>query len=188
MGCATKEISWAPSDKVLLAKYKNNEPSSVTLLTMINNHTGVGGHSALLINATERLLFDPAGTFVHPQIPERHDVLFGINDAAFERYVDYHARPSIHVVIQKLEVDLKLAEDISKEVQTYGPVQNMMCSFAISEILSKHNRFKDLPKTLFPKNTMENFAKLDATETTIIYDYIEDDKSNIFLEKQSPKK
>ena len=159
-GCVTKKVSWAPTDKIQSVTFKNNEPASITLLTMINNHTGFGGHSALLINANERILFDPAGTFVHPQIPERHYVLYGISDAALERYVDYHARPSIHVVIQKIEVDPKIALDISKKVQNYGPVQDMMCSFAISDILSKNTIFRAIPKTIFPKNTMNSFANL----------------------------
>ena len=187
-GCATKKISWAPTDKIQSVTFKNNKPASITLLTMINNHTGVGGHSALLINANERILFDPAGTFIHPQIPERHDVLYGISDAALERYVDYHARPSIHVVMQKIEVDPKIALDISEKVQNYGPVQDMMCSFAISDILSKNKIFRAIPKTIFPKNTMNSFANLKVDKTTIIYDYFEDDETNIFLEKQSQKK
>ena len=127
-GCATKKISWAPTDKIQSVTFKNNEPASITLLTMINNNTGVGGHSALLINAGERILFDPAGTFFHPQIPERHDVLYGISDAALEKYVDYHARPSIHVVLQKIEVDPKIAQEIRKQAENYGPVQDMMLS------------------------------------------------------------
>ena len=106
-GCATKKISWAPTDKIQSVTFKNNKPASITLLTMINNYTGVGGHSALLINANERILFDPAGTFIHPQIPERHDVLYGISDAALERYVDYHVRSEILTVLEssKLSFD-----------------------------------------------------------------------------------
>ena len=76
----------------------------------------------------------------------------------------------------------------SEKVQNYGPVQDMMCSFAISDILSKNTIFRAIPKTIFPKNTMNSFANLKVDKTTIIYDYFEDDETNIFLEKQSPKK
>ena len=107
--CATKKVTWAPEDEVISATYQNNKPTSITLLTMINNTTGMGGHSALLINSEERILFDPAGTFKHPQIPEQHDVFFGMNDTALERYIDYHARPTIHVVMQSTEIESKVA-------------------------------------------------------------------------------
>lgn len=187
-GCVTKKISWAPSNTIKSVTFKNNDPASITLLTMINNNTGFGGHSALLINAGERILFDPAGTFFHPQIPERHDVLYGISDAALEKYVDYHARPSIHVVLQKIEVDPKIAQEIRKQAENYGPVQDMMCSLAISDILGKNKIFKSIPKSIFPKNMMKSFSNLKVDKTTIIYDYFEADETNIFLEKQKPKK
>jgi hypothetical protein len=35
---------------------------------------------------------------------------------------------------------------------------------------------------------MNSFANLKVDKTTIIYDYFEDDETNIFLEKQSQKK
>ena len=112
--CATKTVTWAPEDEVTSVTYQNNKPTSVTLLTMINNTTGMGGHSALLINSKERILFDPAGTFKHPQIPEQHDVFFGINDTALERYIDYHARPTIHVVMQSTEIESNSSNKINK--------------------------------------------------------------------------
>jgi hypothetical protein len=186
--CTTKKVTWAPTDEIIKATYQTNEPSSITLLTMINNTTGIGGHSALLINSKERVLFDPAGTFKHPQIPERHDVFFGMNDTAVERYIDYHARPTIHVVMQNIEIDLKTAIELTNLIKNYGPVQDMMCSYAISEILTELHDFKTIPKSFFPKIIMKNFSKLDGVTTIKVYDYFLDDKSNIFLENQGPKK
>ena len=186
--CTTKEITWAPDMDVAAAAYKNNQPSSVTLLTMINNTTGTGGHSALIINSSERILFDPAGTFKHPQIPERHDVYFGINEQALERYIDFHARPTIHVVMQRVKIDPETALELSKTVKNYGPVQDMMCSYAISEILHSLKGFETISKSYFPKIMMQNFSKIEGITTYRVYDYFEDDKPNIFLENQQPKK
>ena len=186
--CTTKKVTWAPEDEILIASYQNNEPNSITLLTMINNTTGIGGHSALLINSKERVLFDPAGTFKHPQIPERHDVFFGMNDTAVEKYIDYHARPTIHVVMQNIEIDLKTAVELTSLVKNYGPVQDMMCSYAISEILNELHDFKTIPKSFFPKKIMKSFSKLEGVTTIKVYDYFLDDKSNIFSERQGQKK
>jgi hypothetical protein len=186
--CTTKKVTWAPEDEVISATYQNNKPTSITLLTMINNTTGMGGHSALLINSEERILFDPAGTFKHPQIPEQHDVFFGMNDTALERYIDYHARPTIHVVMQSTEIESKVAIKLTNLVKNYGPVQDMMCSYAITEVLNQVPNFITIPKSYFPKTTMENFSKLEGVTTTKVFDYFLDDKSNIFFEKQKLRK
>jgi len=52
--------------------------SRLTLLTMKNTGSGNGAHTGLMINASQRVLWDPAGTFGHASIPERNDVHFGI--------------------------------------------------------------------------------------------------------------
>jgi len=64
----------------------------------------------------------------------------------------------------------------------------MMCSYAISEVLNQLPNFIIIPKSYFPKTTMENFAKLEGVTTTKVYDYFLDDKSNIFFEKQKLRK
>ena len=74
-GCAGTAASvWAPDEAVARARYVHEAPPSITLITVVNNTTGGGAHSALLINADERVIFDPAGTWHHPQLPERNDV------------------------------------------------------------------------------------------------------------------
>lgn len=37
----------------------------ISLYTMVNNESGAGAHSALVINASQRVIFDPTGTFKH---------------------------------------------------------------------------------------------------------------------------
>ena len=76
-GCAGQYV-WAPDEKVEAVRYVSPEPPSLTLFTMVNNETGAGGHSGLMINASERVIFDPAGTLTHPTFVERNDVLYGV--------------------------------------------------------------------------------------------------------------
>ena len=89
--------------------------------------------------------------------------------------------PSIIKVLPK-------ALELSKTVKNYGPVQDMMCSYAISEILHSLKGFETISKSYFPKITMQNFSKIEGITTYRVYDYFEDDKPNIFLENQQPKK
>ena len=53
----------APLADVQRAAYRHNAPASLTLYTAISNNTGAGGHSGLLINGSQRVMFDPAGTW-----------------------------------------------------------------------------------------------------------------------------
>ena len=57
------EKTWAPDVDVQRAIYHNDAPPSITVITVVSNSNGSGGHSALLINGSQRLIFDPAGTW-----------------------------------------------------------------------------------------------------------------------------
>ena len=94
---------WAPDAVVKQASYAHAGPPRVTLFTVISTRNGSGGHSGLMINGAERVMFDPAGTFNVPFVPERNDVLFGMTDRALAAYVDYHARPEWEVRVLELD-------------------------------------------------------------------------------------
>jgi len=74
------EPKWAPQAQVDAVRYVEGPPTYFTLYTVVNKATGSGAHSAILVNASERVIFDPAGTWYHPSLPERNDVHFGMND------------------------------------------------------------------------------------------------------------
>ena len=78
-------------------------------LTMVNNESGAGAHSALVINASQRVIFDPAGTIKHDVFIEQDDVLYGATPSVLEFYTRAHARKTHHVVIQDLDVSPEIA-------------------------------------------------------------------------------
>lgn len=59
--CGAEPI-WAPDDAVATARYAHPGPTSVTLYTVLSTRSGAGAHAGLLINGSERVLFDPAGS------------------------------------------------------------------------------------------------------------------------------
>ena len=84
-GCAVQERPNADPGTIANARYVDPGPTQMTLYTMINNRSGGGAHASLMISApSERIIFDPAGSFYSPAIPERDDVLFGITPSAEE--------------------------------------------------------------------------------------------------------
>ena len=72
--------------------YVHDGPPRISLYTMVNNESGAGAHSALVINASQRVIFDPAGTIKHYVFIEQDDVLYGATPSVLEFYTRAHSR------------------------------------------------------------------------------------------------
>lgn len=171
----TPEPVWASEVAVSQARYIPPDTSTVQLLTMVSNSDGSGGHTALLIDGPQRVLFDPAGSWFHPMIPERHDVLYGMSPQFYGFYMDYHARESYHVVVQELDVSPGQAAALIEAVEGYGPVPRTQCSAAVSSVLARTPGFETMSRNLFPLRTMQQFAALPGVRESRIYDDDSDD-------------
>ena len=172
--CGAAEKTWAPDAAVQAATYRFDGPPSLTLYTAINNNTGAGEHSGLMINADQRVLFDPAGSWTHSKVPERNDVHYGITAGVEHWYVNYHARPAYHVVRQEIVVSPAVAAEARRLVEAYGATPKAMCARAVSSVLSQLPGFEDIGRTYFPKTLMEEFGERPGVVTTYFYDDDED--------------
>lgn len=173
--CGAQPV-WAPEEAVQAARYVEGPPTYITLYTVINKSSGSGAHSAILVNASERVIFDPAGTWHHPRLPERNDVHFGMTDKALAFYIDYHARKTYDVVEQKIYVSPEVAELVLAKVKAYGAVPKAMCTNATSGILRTVPGFETMPQTWYPKKLSDAFGQLPGVEERRITD--DDDDSN----------
>lgn len=173
--CGAERV-WAPDDQVEAARFAAGPPTSITLYTVVNKSSRSGAHSAILVNASERVIFDPAGTWQHPRLPERNDVHFGMTDRALAFYIDYHARETFDVIEQTVLVPPEVAEQVLRDVLAYGAVPKAMCTQATSAILRGTPGFESLPSTLFPDRLADAFGALPGVTTRTITD--DDDDSN----------
>jgi hypothetical protein len=173
-GCVAEEV-WAPEAEIQQATYSTSGPPTVRLLTMVSNTNGSGGHSALVIDGAERVVFDPAGSWHHPLVPERNDVLYGMSPQLFGFYMDYHARETYHVLVQELEVTPEQAAALSAAVQSNGAVPPARCTRAISTVLAQTPGFQGIRATWFPVNLSEQFATLPGVTESRVYDDDSDD-------------
>ena len=173
--CGAQPI-WAPEAEVQAARYSPGAPSYITLYTVISTGSGSGAHSAILVNGSERVMFDPAGTWNHPRLPERNDVHFGMTDKALAFYVDYHSRVTYNVVEQQIMVTPEVAEHVLRLVKEYGAVPKAMCTNATSSILRATPGFETMPATWYPKKLSDAFGQLPGVTTRTITD--DDDDSN----------
>lgn len=178
---ACAQPTWAPQEQVDAVRYVEGPPTYITLYTVVNKATGSGAHSAILVNASERVIFDPAGTWYHPKLPERNDVTFGMNDKALAFYIDYHTRKTYDTIEQKIYVSPEVAELVLERVKNNGAVAKAMCTSATSSILNGVPGFESLRRTFSPKRLSKEFGKLPGVTTRVITDDDDDNNHGVLL-------
>ncbi len=166
--CGSK-LPWASDERVQKATYFHGGTPSITLLTVINNKSGSGGHTALVVNASERLIYDPAGSFYNIAAPERADILHGITPDMLNLYLNYHARSDFHVVMQTKNLSAKDAEIVLRTAKNHGASASGFCSVNSSQIIASIPGLGNFPTSFYPVKTMKAFARLSGVTTRRIY-------------------
>jgi hypothetical protein len=167
-GCAAQSV-WAPDDAVRAARYVHGGPPEIALVTSINDRNGEGAHSAIIINASERVIFDPAGNWDGLGSPERNDVRFGFTPLREAHYFQYQSFAQFHAVVQRITVSPEVAERALQLAKANGAVPPAFCTSATSGILAQLPGFQSLPSTMYPRKLMEAFATLPGVRTQIVY-------------------
>lgn len=166
--------AWAPDEEVARARYVHDGPAELVLYTMISNRTGQGGHTGLMINGGQRVLFDPAGSWRHSRAPERNDVFYGFTPTMERFYVAYHARETWHLVVQRIEVSPQIADMAIRLAEAAGPVPNGYCAQATSRLLRQLPGFEGLPQTFHPVRLSTAFGALPGVSTETIFSDLPD--------------
>ena len=168
--CTTQDVVYAPDIEVQSKAYVHGGQPTVTLLTMINNATGSGGHSAVMINGSQRVMYDPAGRFKDPRVAERYDVLYGVTPEVLQRYNSFHSRKTHHVLIQELPVSLATANAVIQSALQQGNSPDALCANNTAHLLSRVPQFANIRKTFFPKALAENFGRFPGVVTQRYYE------------------
>ncbi|WP_296417066.1 hypothetical protein [Pseudooctadecabacter sp.] len=158
-------------------RYVHPGPPRLTLLTMKNVQSGNGAHSGLMINASERVLWDPAGTFGHPTIPERNDVHFGVTPRVEQFYISYHSRLTYFTLIQEIDVAPEVAEMALRLAIANGPTPKAACTRHTSRMLGKLPGFGTITSSLFPNRLADEFGALPGVRSREYYEDDSEDKA-----------
>ncbi|MEX0301803.1 MAG: hypothetical protein AB3N24_05220 [Leisingera sp.] len=169
-GCSAPQQPNADAETLERVAYRHPGPPALTLYTMINNRTGKGGHTSLMINASERVIFDPAGSFYASVVPERDDVIHGITPAVEKAYRGAHARSTYHVVIQRIEVTPEQAQKAYQLAVSNGRVPGAFCAQATIGILQQVPGFESLDRTFYPEKLSAQFGQLPGVATERYYE------------------
>lgn len=176
--CTVPNRGGASLEEVAQAAYRHDGPTSITLYTMLSNRSGSGAHTSIMVNGSQRVAFDPAGSFRHEKIVSHNDTVYGMTPYLVDQYTRFHARETYHVVIQELEVSPDVAEQALQMVVNHRAVQQSHCAMATSQLLSKLPGFEDVRPSYFPVKLMETFKEKGATFERL-YEYDGDDKSKV---------
>jgi len=166
-GCASNSGT-AAVEEISAAQFSNPEPASISVITMVNSNSGFGEHSALLINGSQQVIYDPAGTFRHSQLPRRDDMVYGITPRFANYYNSYHARFGYHVQVQSMDISREQADQMIASAQARGHVGKLFCAAAISDVLNDYPQFSNIRDTFLPGGIMKRVAEIDAIDTLII--------------------
>lgn len=147
--CGADNI-WASDEAVRAARFVSTEPPSITLFTVIGIPRGQGGHSSLMLNGSQRVIYDPAGSWNHPRIPERHDVLYGITDNFRRFYIDYHARSTYWVAEDRVPVSREVADLAIRRAEANGAANKSFCAVETSAVLRGLPGFENAPSGFSP--------------------------------------
>ncbi|MGC1430383.1 MAG: hypothetical protein WA822_17475 [Albidovulum sp.] len=181
LGACGAEPVWAPDADVARARFVSGEPPSITLYTVVRKVGGEGAHSGLMINGSQRVMFDPAGTWHHPTVPERNDLHYGVTERMRKFYIDYHARETYDVIEHRVPVSAEVAEHAIRVAEAYGAVNKAFCGNSVSDILNDLPGFETVPHTFFPNKVMKAFAKLPGVTTKVHVDGDPDNNSGVLL-------
>ncbi len=185
-GADTDKYSSEPV--VQAGRHVHDGPTSITLYTVVGSKTGSGAHTALLINASERVMFDPAGSWTHPTLPQRYDVFHGMTPKMVDFYVDYHARVTYNVVEQTVVVPPEVAQLVYQRALANRAVPKSFCASDTSRILAGVPGFENIRPTMFPRPLMSAFAEIPGVRERTITD--DDDNENhgvLIVQKDDPR-
>jgi hypothetical protein len=168
--CATQDAPQSTPEQIAAVAYRDPGPTRLTIFTMVNNRSGSGGHTAMLISGSQQVLFDPAGSYRDPRLVMQGDVIYGMSPGAVKNYKSAHARATHHVVSQEIEVTPAQAEQALRLAQAYGRVAAAHCANSTTNILSQIEGFPPIKVTYFPNNLMEQISQIPGVKTTRLYE------------------
>ncbi len=156
-------------------RYTDPSPPSLTLVTSIRTAAGSGAHSAIIINASQRVIFDPAGSFEATSEgkvagPQRGDVIYGVSPEVLAAYLKFQSSTGYHVVTLSIPVPAAVAEEALVKAEDHGWVSQAFCADASSQMLASLPGFEKVHVTLFPRALMRQVEKLPGVTMRTLVD------------------
>lgn len=158
------------AEKVQAVAFRANETPRLTLLTTVNNRNGQGAHTALLVSGSQRVLFDPAGSFRSEDVFRHNDLMYGVTDRKLQTFRSFQASSRHRVVSQTIPVSAASAERALQLVQARGSVAPAYCANSTAEILQQLPETADVKVTFYPVQLMDQIKAKPGITTSVYYE------------------
>ncbi|MGI3169222.1 hypothetical protein ACRARG_08730 [Pseudooceanicola sp. C21-150M6] len=162
--CAPRNPQILPPEQLAAAAYRSAKPPEVTVYTVVNKASGSGTHTALLINASERVLYDPASGFEAEGVPRSGDILYGYSPGVEKAYFSVHERHSFRVRTHSFAVSSETAERLLRAAKAQGPAAPAHCAVSTIEILKSEPAFAALQETYSPKKLGQQLDQMPGAK------------------------
>ncbi len=168
--CMKADYPRATEAEVQRFVYRSDEPPSISLLSMISEKTGRSEHSGILINGSQRVLYDPAGSYWVRNRPRKDDIHYGMTDKWVRSYESFHARWSYFVRKQTKYVPLEVADRAIALSQQKGETYETQCASSASWVLRQLPGFGSIRQTMWPNQLLDDFSELPGLVTVEIHE------------------
>lgn len=149
----------ATDAEVRAAFYRHPAPPSIALLSMCRTSDDVSEHSGILVNASQRVLYDPAGNYWVPGRARQRDIHYGMTDYFVEQYERFHSRLGFYVRRQTVEVPMEVAELAIKRSEERGETYFTQCAVSASWVLRDLPGFAHIRLTIDPHILLRDFSR-----------------------------
>ncbi|MEM7614978.1 MAG: hypothetical protein AAF245_08015 [Pseudomonadota bacterium] len=155
--CAVEE--GATSVQIAEKRFVSSEQPYVEVVSMVDRRSERAAHTAMVINASQRVIYDPAGTFQHEDLVERGDIHYGATDRLVRYYERYHARFSHYVHVQRIPLSPEVAERVLRRAQAQGPSPKMFCAIHTVDVLNE-SLGTSFGRSFFPEALRTSVARM----------------------------
>lgn len=169
-GCSITAPVYDSPDTIAAVRHTTDDPPSLTLYTSVNEKSGFGEHTALMINGSQRVIYDPAGRFKHPDVRENGDVLYGVTPEVLAAYNAHQSGGHYTALTQYIEVPADVAEAAIVAAEAQGVSSDGLCTVNTSQILKQLKGFENIETAIWPSNLMWNFAERSGVTVARQYD------------------
>lgn len=150
--------------------YRPSGSPSATLITSQEVNGSGEIHAALVVKASQQVIYDPSGSFIDPGTRRIGDALYGVTPEILEKFALHQADRRHNAVLQTASVDPESAETLLQRVRRAGGAFPGFCAATIADVISGVGPFASVRETMWPSDLSEDFASIEGVETRIVTD------------------
>lgn len=150
-----------PPEIATRASYVHDGPPEIALITTIHKPTNFMWHSALLINADERVLFESGGFWDDPEDRRLNDVHYNLTDARLVDYAKHRGEsPNWDYILHRVPVTAEVAQLAKERAITQTLVMAGFCALGVRDVLREVPGFEHMDIVVIPEDLVGYFAKM----------------------------